>query len=319
MTDASSPRVLIAEPNDFTPAAVELLRTKAVVDVRKLQAADLGEALEKYDAVWIRLGHRVDARVLRHARRCRVIACAVTGLDHIDLDACAERGIQVLSLRGEREFLREVRATAEHTVGLTLALIRRTVTAATSVNAGEWDRDKFRGTELYCKTAGIVGVGRLGSIVGGYFAALGMDVLGIDDGPFEDPTITAAASLDDLLARADVVSLHVPLAPETEHLISAQELATMKPTAVLINTSRGGVVDDVALVQALRNESIAGAALDVVASEPDVGVNHPLVRYAREHDNLILTPHIGGNTHESFEKTEMFVARKVLRALEGEP
>ncbi|HHH27907.1 MAG TPA: hypothetical protein ENK57_06140, partial [Polyangiaceae bacterium] len=159
---------------------------------------------------------------------------------------------------------------------------------------------------------------RLGRIVGAYYSAFGMRVIGVDDGPFEDDRIEAAESLHALLAQADVVSLHVPLRETTTGLIGAAELSRMKPEAVLVNTSRGGVLDDEALLSALRAGTIAGAALDVVAGEPEVGRDHPLVRYAAEHDNLIITPHIGGNTHESFDKTELFIAAKVLRALERE-
>ena len=317
MPDETRRRVLIAEPQDFSEGALDLLRAVAAVDLMEVDRPGLEAAVEQYDAVWIRLGHRIDAALVARATRCRVIATAVTGLDHVDLAACGARGIEVLSLRGEVEFLKEVRATAEHTIGLALALIRRLPSAGASVVDGAWDRDRFRGSELYRKTAGIVGVGRLGRIVGSLFGAFGMEVVGVDQGPFDEPGIETAASLHDLLARADVVSLHVPLNDDTRHLIGARELLAMKRNAVLINTSRGAVVDDAALVESLRAGTIAGAALDVVEGEPSVGANHPLVRYAREHDNLVITPHIGGNTHESFDKTEVFLAKKVVQRLEA--
>ena len=308
-------RVLIAEPEDFTPEAVDLLREVAEVDLRAVDRPGLEAAVESYDAIWLRLGHRVDATLVARAKRCRIVACAVTGLDHIDLDACAAHGIEVLSLRGEVEFLREVRATAEHCLALSLALVRRLPRAASSVLQGAWDRDPFRGGELYEKTAGIVGMGRLGGIVAELFAAFGMEVIGYDPKPFDAPHVTRVGSLEALLRRADLVSLHVPLDASTRHLLGKKELAQMKPHAVLVNTSRGAVVDDAALLAALEEGAIGGAALDVVEGEPHVGNGHPLVAYARDHDNLVLTPHIGGNTHESFVKTETFLAKKVVASL----
>lgn len=309
------PRILIAEPDGFSVSAKAMLEAAGEVHARRVSESELASVLRDYDVVWLRLGYRIDAQMLADAR-CHTIACAVTGLDHIDLDACKRNGVEVMSLKGEAEFLREVRATAEHTVSLALALPRRLVPAATAAAQGEWRRDDHRGFELYRKTVGIVGVGRLGTIVAGYFKALGMEVLGSDRLTF-NPTVAVPVDLDGLLSRSDVVSLHVSLDDGSRHLIGERELRLMKPTAYLINTARGAVVDGDALLEALRAGRIAGAALDVLEGEPDIDAGHPLVKYAAEHENLILTPHIGGNTFESFEKTECFVADKVVARLGG--
>lgn len=309
------PRVLIAEPRDFSAEAVALLRTAAEVELD--DRVPLARALAEFDVLWLRLGHRLDAEALKATARCWIVACPVTGLDHIDLAACAARGVRVLSLRGETAFLRRVRATAEHTLALTLALLRRLPAAHGAVLQGQWDRDRWRGGELYEKTAGLVGLGRLGTIVAGYLRALGMRVLGYD--PRDDFPHDAAervATLERLLAQADLISLHVSYGPETHHLLGAAQLALLKPGALLVNTARGGVVDGAALLAALRAGRLAGAALDVLEGEPRIGVDHPLVAYAREHDNLLLTPHLGGNTRESFIKTEVFLAQKVVAALQ---
>lgn len=309
-------RILVAEPEDFSPSAVEILHEVAEVDLETWPPGHIGEALASYDVVWVRLGHHVHARDLPADLRCRWLATPTTGLDHVDLEACAERGIEVLSLRGEVAFLRQVRATVELTLGLTLALLRHLPAAAASVLEGHWDRDPFRGVELYGKTAGIVGMGRLGTLVAEYLRVFGMEVLGYD--PREDFPHHAAQRierLDDLLAASDLVSLHVAYGPDTRHLMSASRFAAMKAGAYLVNTSRGGVVDNAALLVALRSGHLAGAALDVVDGEPDLGLDHPLVAYAREHRNLLLVPHIGGNTAESFVKTECFLARKVVEAI----
>jgi D-3-phosphoglycerate dehydrogenase len=309
------PRILIAEPLDFSPEAVRLLEASAEVTLKATDRAGLSAALAAYDVVWFRLAHKIDRSLLSGPLRCRILAVPVTGLDHIDLEACAQRGIRVISLRGETAFLEQVRGTAELTLALTLALLRHIPAAAEHARAGGWNRDLFRGRELFGRTAGIVGVGRLGRIVAGYFRALGMDVLGYD--PRRDfPTEVAqwVGSLGELLARSDVVSLHVNYEPATRHLIGARELAAMRPHAVLVNTSRGGIVDERALAEAIERRAIAGAALDVLDGEPDTR-EHPLVKLAQKTDRVLIVPHIGGNTHESFEKTEIFLAARVLEAL----
>ncbi len=307
----SPPGILIAEPERFSSRALEELRSWA--DVRAEPVSKLGfrEAFDRYDIIWFRLGHQVRAEHVAAPCRCRVLATAVTGLDHINLEACARAGVKVVSLQGETAFLKEIRGTAELTLALALALIRRVPAAVQSVAGGNWDRDQFQGTELYGKTAGLVGVGRLGTIVAGYFRALGMNVLGHDPHPFPAAVAEPVASLQDLLARADLVSLHVNYGPGTRHLLDHDALSQLKPGAILINTARGGLVDDAALLAVLQSGRLAGAALDVVDGEPDVKISHPLVQYAREHENLLITPHIGGNTVESFEKTEVFLAKKV--------
>jgi D-3-phosphoglycerate dehydrogenase len=309
-------RILIAEPLDFSPAAVRLLQTAGEVTLSATDRAGMAAAFREFDVVWFRLAHRIDRQMLDGPLRCQLLATPVTGLDHIDLEACGQRGIRVVSLRGETTFLEQIRGTAELTLGLTLALLRRLPAAATHVNQGGWNRDLFRGHELFGRTAGLVGMGRLGRIVAGYFRALGMDVIGYDPRTdFPHDLARRAESLDALLQASDVVSLHVTYDATTRNSIGAAQLGAMKPGAVLINTSRGGVIDSAALASALVDERLAGAALDVVDGEPDLPANHPLLAYARGHDNLLIVPHIGGNTVESFAKTELFLASKVLEML----
>ena len=310
------PRILIAEPVDFSPEAVRLLNSVGDVTLAATDREGLAAALADYDVVWFRLAHSVDRAMLERATRCRILATPVTGLDHIDLDACAARGIRVVSLRGEVAFLEQVRGTAELTLALALALLRNIPQAAADVRAGGWNRDRFRGRELFGHTAGIVGLGRLGKIVAGYFRAFGMTVIGYD--PREDfphDLATRIDSLVELVSRSDVVTLHVSYDTSTRHLIGPQVFSAMKRGAYLINTSRGGIVDERALVNALESGTLAGAALDVLDGEPAISADHPLVAYARAHDNLLIVPHIGGSTVESFAKTEVFLAGKVLEAL----
>jgi D-3-phosphoglycerate dehydrogenase len=307
-------RILIAEPEDFSARARQSLETVAHVDLIEWSTRDLPRAFEEYDAVWIRLGYRITREDLAGSLRCRYLVCAVTGLDHIDLEACADHDIEVLSLRGETDFLRGRRATAEMTLALALALIRRIPAASSAVLNGGWDRDRFRGHELFGKTAAIIGVGRLGSIVAGYLQALGMSVIGYDVRSDFPEGVQRASSLQELLSTADLVTVHVGLDESTRGLIGHEELASMRPGAVLINTSRGAVIDERALLTALTSGGIAGAALDVIDGEPDVGTN-ALVAYARTNENLLIVPHIGGCTVESFDATERFLADKLLVAL----
>jgi D-3-phosphoglycerate dehydrogenase len=240
----------------------------------------------------------------------------VTGLDHIDLAACEARGVRVVSLRGEVEFLKNVRATAELNLGLAIALMRHIPSADQSVKQGHWNRDLFRGNELFGKTAGIVGVGRLGSILSRYLSALGMTVLGFDPkSDFSDSTAERIGSLERLLNRSDVVFLLVSYDQSTHHLIGQQEFAAMRKGAFLINTSRGGVVDERAMLAALQTGHLAGVGLDVLDGEPLIDETHPVVAYARENSRVVIVPHIGGNSHESFEKTEVFLALLVVEQL----
>ncbi len=310
------PRLLIAEPDRFSPEAVASLSQWADVEQRRPDPAALRAAFEQFDIVWVRLGFRITADTLSPPVRCRILATPVTGLDRIDLDACEKTGIRVVSLRGETEFLRNVRATAELTIGLALALIRRIPEACQSVLEGCWNRDLFPGRELHGKTVAIIGMGRLGRITAGYFKAFGMEVVGHD--PFHEFTSDLARpvpTLKEAVSPARFVSLHVNYNAGTRHLINEAVFAAMKPGAYLINTSRGGVVDEAALLGALQSGRLAGAALDVLDGEPEINSGHPLVTYARAHpDRLLITPHIGGNTVESFEKTELFLANKVKEA-----
>jgi D-3-phosphoglycerate dehydrogenase len=310
------PRILLAEPEDFSALARRALEAVVDVEARAVDRAGLAAACQSFDAIWFRLGHRIDAEVLGACPRVKVIATAVTGLDHIDLIACAARGIKVVSLKGEVAFLRTVLATAEHTLGLTLALLRNLTAAAASAASGAWTRDPFRGGELSGRSFGIVGVGRLGTLVADRVRAFGAIPVGCDPHPDRTAGIERWASLDELCATCDIVSLHVSYGPATHHLIGTAQLTAMRPGTLLINTARGGVLDSVALLAALERGHLGGAALDVIEGEPDLGADHPLARYARAHpERLILTPHIGGNTRESFEKTEVFLADRVLAAL----
>jgi D-3-phosphoglycerate dehydrogenase len=309
--ESAKPQLLIAEASDFNPAALELLRATFAVELADCTRQELLNICGDYQVIWVRLRHNIDREVFARAPGLRCVVTNTTGLNHLDLVAAAERGIRIVSLRGETDFLKEIRGTAELTLALTLALLRKLPQASAHVNAGGWNRDQFRGREIHGKTVGIVGYGRLGRITASYFAALGALVLacGPDLRSSEvEPGVTVV-SMAELLERSEIVSLHANLTAASAGFFAAAAFQRMKPASYFINTARGELVDEAALLAALEQEKIAGAALDVLAGESSSGMaHHPLVRYAGQHDNLLLTPHIGGNTWESRMKTELFLA-----------
>ena len=308
-------RILVTIPN-FSQAAKPVLEALGAVTYAIPTQEKLAEALRDVAVAVVGLGLRIGKEEIDASPRLRIIATATTGLDHIDLDAAKARGIEVVSLRGENAFLDTITGTAELAWGLLISLIRNIPAAAESVRAGKWDREAFRGHSLYGKTLGIVGLGRLGSMMARFGEAFGMRVL------FADPEVEADAflqyekvSFDDLLGSSDVISIHVHLSKETELMFGDDAFSKMKPNAVLVNTSRGKIVDEAALLAALEKGNLAGYAADVLAGElsfdppSTVSTSDPLVEYAKTHDNVLLVPHIGGNTIESRQATDIFLAK----------
>jgi D-3-phosphoglycerate dehydrogenase len=311
-----APSLLIAESRGFSPAALRHLEQQFRVTAVDVDRAELLQTLKQgnYDGLWTRLRNYVDAEVLDAAPTLKFVATNTTGLTHLDLAELEQRGIAVLSLRGETDFLTEIRATAEHTIALLLALLRKIPAAHQHVLAGGWNRDLFSGRELHRKTVGIIGYGRLGRIVARYLTAFGMNVLATSPHLQQsdcEPGVRAV-SLETLLRESQIVSLHANYTPENARMLGASQFALMQPGSYFINTARGELVDEAALLAALESGHLAGAALDVLNGEQATGMgDHPLVRYAQSHDNLLLTPHLGGNTPESLAKTEEFLAAKV--------
>ena len=307
-------RILVAEKSSFSLLGLQSLAEIAPVEALDLTQAQLAQAVQGYEVLVVRLGLKVDRRVLTAGETLHVVGTPTTGLDHIDLQAAQEQGITVFSLKGERAFLEQVYATAEHTFALLLCLVRRIPAAFEGVKQYEWRRDLYRGSELSGKALGIVGCGRLGSMVARYGAAFGMRILVYDPYQLRLPEgAVACPTLAELLAKSDVISLHVPLNPETEGMLSAEQFSQFRPGAILINTARGAVLNETALLRSLESGRLAGAALDVICNEYSLGLGNPnpLIEYARTHDNLIITPHIGGATQESIEKADLFIARKI--------
>ncbi len=317
-------RVVILEPID---AAARTLMEDAGLEVVDLsarhEAADAtrpkdgpaaagpprAELLEKATAVIVRSGTRVDRAFLDRTPRLKVVARAGSGLDNVDLEETDRRGIAVVNAAGSNAL-----AAAEHTFALLLALLRHIVPAHRHLEEGGWERSRFVGTELAGKTLGLIGVGRIGRLVAARALAFDMRVLASDP-LLEEATArelgVTRCELDALLENADVVSLHLPLTPQTRRFLAEEELGRLRPTAVLVNAARGGLVDEAALARALEEGRLAGAALDAFEEEPPPP-DHPLLH----RDDVVHTPHLGASTVEAAQRVGAQTVRALLRALE---
>lgn len=310
-------RILNAEPLGYSPRAAQRLAALGHFEQRQVAAGELARHLAEVDVLIVRLAHRIDAAVLAAGPRLKAVVTATTGLDHIDLDAAVAQRVEILSLRGETTFLRTIRATAEHTWALLLALVRRLPWAFDSVRRGDWQRDDHRGSELNGKRLGILGLGRLGEQVARYGHAFGMQVAAFDPLRRSWPKdIRRCTSQLELAADSDVLSIHLPLDDTTRGIVDGATLRALPKGAMVINTARGPLLDEQALLQLLDSGHLAAAALDVVHGERDGALpTSPLIAAATERRNLLLTPHIGGATWESMHRTEEFMADKLCRFL----
>jgi D-3-phosphoglycerate dehydrogenase / 2-oxoglutarate reductase len=303
-------RVLISDP--VADDGIGLLKRHAEVDVRiGLPPGELQAIIGDYEALVVRSETRVTPELIQEGKRLKVIARAGVGVDNIDLQSATQRGIIVVNAPTGNTI-----SAAEHTIAMMLALSRHIPQADATLKQGGWDRKRFVGTELRHKTLGILGLGQVGSEVAHRASAMDMRIIGHD--PFITEERAAGlgielVTIDHLLAEADFLTMHVPLTPQTHHLLGARQLKAMKPTARIINTSRGGIVDEKALYKAIKEGRIAGAALDVFEEEP-LGESD-----LRSLPEIVLTPHLGASTSEAQERVSIDVAEQVVEVLEGRP
>lgn len=305
----SKPVVLIAE--ELSPATVDALGPD--FEVRTVDGTDrpaLLAELARADAILVRSATKVDAEAIAAAPQLKVIARAGVGLDNVDIKAATAAGIMVVNAPTSN-----IISAAELTVGHILSLARHIPAAHGALAQGQWKRSKYTGVELYEKTIGIIGLGRIGALIAARMQAFGTHVIAYD------PYITSAraqqlgvhpVSLDELLEQSDFITIHMPKTPETTGMISAPQLARMKSSAFIVNVARGGLIDEADLAEAVRAGTIAGAAVDVFVSEPPTG--SPLLGL----ENVIVTPHLGASTDEAQEKAGVSVAKSVRLALSGE-
>jgi D-3-phosphoglycerate dehydrogenase len=296
-------RILVCDGLDS--AGVEILRAIADVDEQpEVTASDLARIIANYDGLIVRSKTTVNAALIELAGNLRVVGRAGTGVDNIDVAAATRRGIVVMNAAAGNTV-----TTAEHTWAMLMALARQIPQAAASTRGGRWEKSKFLGIELMGKTLGIVGLGRIGAAVAERARAFGMNPLACDPYFTEEAARDLGiemTSLDDLLSRADFITLHTPLTEETRNLIDAGALAKMKSGVRLINCARGGLIDEPALAEAIRSGKVAGAALDVFEQEP-VSRDNPLLAM----DQVISTPHLGASTSEAQLGVATMIAEQV--------
>ncbi len=300
-------KTLITAPAYFDKSAVDAFKEFSDVTVKQLSQEELIKIVADYHILVIRVDTKVDKALLDVAKHLKVIATATTGTDHIDVSYAKQKGIEVISLQGAN-----TTATAEHAFALLLALVRKIPTAHNSLLSGKWDRAAYIGTQLAGKKLGVVGFGRIGREIAARARAFGMEILAYD--PYLKPEDFAKnhatqMELNTLLQEADVVTLHVFLTDETHGFMNKEKFALMKQTAIFLNCSRGEVVVEKHLIYALEHKDLAGAALDVFATEP-LSPESILIQYATHHDNLLLTPHIAGSTWEAIHDAGLEVAKK---------
>jgi phosphoglycerate dehydrogenase-like enzyme len=302
--------IRILEPDAFPAPAIDCL--SAVGEV--VTGPPRGEIDTGTEALFIRLASRIDAETHRRYPDLRWIVTPTTGLDHIDGDYFAAHGVDVLSLRGRTDFLDHIHATAEHTLALALALLRDLPGAAQAVREGRWDRYPHKGRELHGKSVLLLGYGRIGRLVAPLYQAFGCTVRAHDCVPGRVPA-DLACDFPAALADTDILSLHLPLDPSTEEFLTADLIARLPARAIVVNTARGELVDQDALLGALERGEIAGAALDVLAGEPEPLTADVRARIAALGRRIVVTPHIAGFTHESLEQVERHMTEVFLAAI----
>ncbi len=304
------PKVIITDP--IAQEGIDFLSREAEVDVRlKPSPEELLQLIGGYEALIVRSETKVTRRVIEAGKRLQVVGRAGTGVDNIDLEAATERGVVVVNAP-----LGNTVSAAEHTIALMFGLARQLPEAYNSLRAGRWERQRFVGTELRGKTLGLIGLGQVGGEVARRARGLEMRVIAHD--PYVSPDRAQSigvelVSLDELLAQADVISLHTRLTPSTRDYLGAEQLAKVKQGVRIINTARGELIDENALIKALDDGRVAGAAIDVFREEPPG--ESPLLT----HERVLVTPHLGASTEEAQERAALDVAQEVLAVLRGEP
>jgi D-3-phosphoglycerate dehydrogenase len=312
------PTILCLWDLSFGPRVLDPLSACADIVTAPASKDTLVSLLPDCDVYLASLAVQLEREAIESATRLKLIATPSTGLDHLDIAAVKAQNIDLISLKTEFGLLNKITATAEMTWALLLAAVRSIPAAAQAAKGGDWARDRFRGSQLAYKTLGILGVGRLGSMVAEYGKAFRMRVIGCDRSPRDLVPGVEYVDFDRLLHESDVISLHVHATPDNSRVLDAEAFAKMKQGVVLVNTSRGSIIDEQALLVALQSGRVAAAGLDVIDGEwrNDL-ISHPLIQWARRHENVVITPHLGGVTFESQYITHQFIAHRVIDWIES--
>jgi D-3-phosphoglycerate dehydrogenase len=310
MMETEKPRILVGDK--IVDEAIAMLRQNADVDIKiGIGQEELESVIENYDALIVRSVPLVTEAVLSRGKRLKVVGRAGNGVDNIDVDAATRHGVVVVNTPDSNSI-----SACEQTIALMLAAARNLPQANAALKQGSWGRNRFMGNELYSKTLGIVGLGRIGSLLATRLKSFGMRVIACD--PYITPErfkrfgVERMETLNDLVRQADFITVHTPKTEETVGMIGEEQFKIAKPGVRVVNCARGGIIDEQALASALRQGIIAGASLDVFSNEPCTG--NPLLEF----DNVVVTPHIGATTHEAQHRVGTDVATFVLAALRGE-
>jgi D-3-phosphoglycerate dehydrogenase len=311
--------VLITEPDGYSERAISLYReTFGEVSLDQVPV----DALESVKVLVVRLAHRLDESYLSRYPALQAIVSPTTGLTHINMNVCRERGIRVLSLAQCKEAIDAVTSTSELTLGLIISLLRKIPQANHEVvQQGRWDRDAFRSRQLSSLSLGIIGLGRIGGHVARYGKALDMSVLAYDpfqpDTRFNELRVCLERNIESMLPQVDILTIHAELTSENHHLIGREEISLLQPHALVVNTARGALLDESFAANALRSELLAGVAVDVLEDEHSgkTQLESPLLQAARDGFNIIVTPHVGGCTSDAMHITEERMAEVAVSEL----
>jgi D-3-phosphoglycerate dehydrogenase len=307
----SNLKVLVSDK--LSDAGLEILRGFPGLEVDYkpgLKEDELREIIGTFDGLVIRSGSKVTAKVIEAAHRLKVVGRAGIGVDNVDIPAASKKGIIVMNTPTGNAV-----TTAEHAITLMLSLARKIPQATASMKAGKWEKTKFEGREISGKTLGVLGLGNIGRIVANRAQGLHLNVIGFD------PMLSSErarelgvelVSVQELFKRADIITCHTPLTPETKNLINADAIKTMKDGVLIVNAARGGIVDEAALTEAVKSGKVGGAALDVFVEEPPPA-DHPLLKL----DNVVVTPHLGASTAEAQERVSLEICEQVAKYLTG--
>ena len=314
------------EPENYSKEDLRSLENNFEIDFQEnLNQAEFEKITEinQYEIIFTKLGLLINKKIIDNQHSLEYIVTPTTGLNHINVTYSNSKNIEIISLKDEVKFLNEVRSTAEHTWAILLTLIRNINEAIQDVQKGNWQREPFLASELDGKTIGIIGFGRLGKMIANYSIAFNMKIIATDINEnvfnYDNPHKIQNSSLNDLLVNADIISLHIPSNQNNNKFIDGNKIKLMKNKVILINTSRGEIIDERALVDALNRNKISALATDVLTNDSvwncKVDKNNLIYAYSLSNSNVLITPHMGGYGISSIKKTRSFITNKFLNFL----
>ena len=306
-------KLICPDPKTFSIECIKEIKKIFNTNLQEINQKKFNKIGKNYDVILTRFTRYVGKDILSTNTKVKYILTPTTNPeDYIDLKTAKKLGIKVFSLVGENKFLNKISATAEHTWLLILALSRNLISASTNISLTKWSPVGHKGMELQGKTIGIVGLGRLGKKVANYAKSFGMNVIFFDQNVNKSKKYKKINSLSLLISKSNIVSIHASLNNKTFHLFDKKTLSKFKKGSLIINTSRGEIIDAKSLVYFLKNKRIKGAAVDLIENEVflEKRKNDPLIKYAKKNKNIIITPHLGGYTVESVKETDLFILKK---------